>query len=574
MNRRRLLMMFALGAALTIPAVAWPAETADGDIQSLWVGGHCTTLSDYGLKVGEYNLGREELLPEFRYDLHSRRDHTLLDLQTHYYDRRNIFGRFEAQAADRLTGMIQYRSLGKRFGQDMLSNLETREWQSTRPGGKILTHEVTDSAADYHSHRHEIASQVGVLLSRTNNLRLMAAHRTILENGSAQQVNTSHCYSCHVVSQTRHVDNRTHQLEAGVQADIQALTAGYTFNYRSFSSSAASPWFAYDSAAHPASGASGPEFASRVTFSDTTLPVGVLPKTRTLAHKARLKGQVAGGQLSGALTYSTTKNQDTNVSSDAYGGTVQYAHRLSTRTRLVTRAGVMRRETDDYFVDLATFREGRPGPQVDFDFLRRSSLNRLDARGSAELSTRLNPKATLSLLAAYNRVHRDDYPFPDSVYTTNKYLGQAKLRYRPTTRMDASVSYRFEKTSHPFTSGRGLFEAPGRDILQPLAPNFAFIFYFQREDLRYQTITTLPTDRHEASFGGSLALGSGAGLQWNIKGVYDKNGDLDSLDVEHLSFQPTIGLTMATGGKWSYAAGYSYTYDKSRLPVTMPLFDG
>jgi len=569
-----MMILIAL-SGLAMPIVAAAADSDSSLTRSLWIGSHYTSISDYARKVGEYDLGKDELFPEARFDLHSTRKANIIDFWSHYYDYRTQTAGLSAKLGDRLSGEANYQSFIKAFGQDGLSNLETREWLSSRPGGKILTHELSDSGADYNIRRQEFQARLDFLLSHRNNVRLMAAHRTILEKGSQQQLTANHCYSCHVGSQTRRVDKRTYQYQAGLQADIQKLTAGYDFSYRTFSSHANAPTFTYDSAAHPVSGLSGPEFASRQIFSDTTLAVGTLPKTNKTGHKARLKGEVAGGQFSSSFTYSTAKNTVTDLKSDAYGGSAQYARRLSPRSRLVAKASLLRQKTDDVFIDLPTWRAGRPGTQVDFDYTRYSSLNRLDAKGSAELITKLNAKSQLSLLTAYQRVRRDNYPDVD--YTTNKYSGQAKYRYRPTTKADVTLAYRIDKTNKPFTAARGLFEASGRDVLKALdtiAATRGFIYYFQREALRYQTISTMPTDRHEGNLSGTLALGTRTTLQWSVKGVYDKNGDLDSLDVKHVSLQPTIGLTLTPSTKWSYAAGWTYTYDKARLPVTMPLFDG
>ncbi len=573
MKRLIILALVAL-SGLMIVSVINAEDSSTYVTKSVWIGGHYTTLTDYRRKVGEYNLGNDELLPEFRFDFLSQKSGSIFDLKTHYYDDRNITGELNAYVTDRLSASVQYRSLTKQFGQDLLTNLETREWLSTKPGGKILTHDLSDSGADYNIHRQEVLTRVSLLLSHENNVRFMATHRAILEKGSVQQVNTSHCYSCHVVSQTRSVDNRTQEFEAGLQADVSKMTAGYSFGYRSFSSHALIPTYAYDSAAHPVNGGSGPEFVTRLNFSDTTLPVGALPNSHKMSHKARLKGQVAGGYLASSIVYNSVKNTNSGISSDAYGASAQYLHALSARTRMVTRASFMRQKTDNYYVNLPTFREGRPGPEISFDFTRYSSLNRLNAAANVELVSRLNPKTVLSLLAAYNRVRRDDYPFHGSDYTTNKYTGQARLRYHPMMKLNTTFSYRFEKTSRPFESGRGLFEESGRNTLKPLADNFAFIFYFQREALRYQSITTLPTDRHEVKFDGSYVLGPRVSMLWSVKGSYDRNNDLDSLDIQHVSIQPAVSFSLVMNNKWTNAFGYSYSYEKSRLAVAVPLFDG
>ena len=76
--------------------------------------------------------------------------------------------------------------------------------------------------------------------------------------------------------------------------------------------------------------------------------------------------------------------------------------------------------------------------------------------------------------------------------------------------------------------------------MQPLAQNFAFIFYFQREALRYQTITTLPTDHHEFNLGGMILASAKASVNLNFRGLFDKNNELDSLDVKQSLIQPAI----------------------------------
>ncbi len=540
---------------------------------SVWVGTHYTDFSDYRRKVGEYNLGKDEWRPEFRFDNFSRSGSGTFDLTTHYYDPRNILGRL-ATTSERFKGIFQYRSLTRQLGQDMLGNLETREWLSTRPGGKILTHELRDSGADYNIRRQELLSKISVLMSQQNNVRFSAAHRMILQDGQAQSVATNHCFSCHVVSQTAKVENTTHELEAGLEGDVGKYRLGYQLGFRSYSSHAPTPNMDYDAAKHPVNGGSGPEFSSRQVFDDTSAAVGAKPKTRKLSHKMKAKGNVAGGQTTGTLTFSRAENLNTDLKSDVYAGTLTYTRILSPRSRLVARINGLRQKADDPLIDLPTFREGRTGPQFDFDYTRYSSLDRTEGKGSLEYITRLNARTNLALLAAYQRTERDNYPEKNAGTTTSKFTGQAKFRYRANARLSGNFSYRFEKTSDPFVSGRGLFEARGRETLEPLAPNFAFIFYFQREDLRYQSVTTLPTDDHQMQFGATFTPNAKTSLQLGLKGRFDKNGDLDSLDVKHMSLQPTLGLTLTPNPKWSLAAGFDYTYAESRIPITMPLFDG
>ena len=95
-----------------------------------------------------------------------------------------------------------------------------------------------------------------------------------------------------------------------------------------------------------------------------------------------------------------------------------------------------------------------------------------------------------------------------------------------------------------------------------------------REALRYQDITTQPTDRHEFEVKSTIRPSNKANLALGFKTVMDKNGDLDSLDVENMSFQPNLNFTLMPNIKWTMVTGYTFNYNKSRGPVTVALFDG
>ena len=161
---------------------------------------------------------------------------------------------------------------------------------------------------------------------------------------------------------------------------------------------------------------------------------------------------------------------------------------------------------------------------------------------------------------------------------TKQFIGQAKLRWRKGLKYSSNVKYRFEKTSDPFTSGRGLFESRGRGVILPLGPAEsgypAWVFYFQREGLRYQNITTVPTDYHRIEWSSTWRPTNKYTVNLGLKATFDKNNDLDSLDVKHTALQPNIALNLMPNNQVTLTAGYTYNYDKSRGPVAVPLFDG
>ena len=575
-----LVCLFALVAFGTV--VAEDSEPANTGF-SLWVGSHYTDFTDSPKKVGEYNLGNSEALPEFKLNLLSRSNGKLFSLDGHYYDDQNINANLRAEVGNRMNLSVQYRSMIRQTEQDLLENIAAQEFAgldslgNDKRGGKMLTHAITDPGADYNYNRQEILTRLNILLSKKNNVRLVAAHRSILKNGTEQKVASDHCFSCHLTSESAEVDQRTHEIEAGLEAEVDNVDVGYTFGYRKFKSYTADPTAYFDKAMHPikiTDTAVQHEFESRVIFDDSTAPFGTYPETERFSHKVRVKGKLGTGRLASSLVYSTSKNKRTDLSSDAVSGVLNYAVPLSPRTRLIARVTGARLTADDPFIDLPTFRDGRPGPHVDFDYIRYSTIDRTEGKATAEVITRLNPKMTLSVLAGYQLIDRDDYPTPGDGLTTNRFIGQAKLRYRKGLKYSTSLKYRFEKTSDPFTSGRGLFEHVGRDRLLPLVDGLKFIFYFQREALRYQNITTEPTDYHEFVWSSTWRPDPKVNMVLGARGKYDKNNDLDSLDVEHFSIQPNIALNLTPDPRVVVSTGYTLNYSKSRGPVTVALFDG
>ncbi|MBD3403489.1 hypothetical protein GF420_11380 [candidate division GN15 bacterium] len=580
---KTLLSVIALALLFTVG----PSLSAqDGDLTqktSLWIGGHYTTFSDYTKKVGEYKIGLDEFMPEFKVNYLGVGTDNIFRLDGHFYDRYNIDGVADVTIADQFSFNVQYRSLIHQLGQDRLEYMSTREYfhNTGSYGGKILTHEVLDPQADYNVHRQEILSEMSVLLSQKRNVRFYAAHRTILTDGHVQSIAGTHCFSCHVTSRTAEVQNNTHELEAGLQADINPdVTVGYEFDYRFFEPQAPDQVARFDVAKHPVHGGAGAEFSSRQVFDDTSVVVNRIPKSEKVGNKVRVKGNLGEKtRFATSLGYNRVENKYTEIYSGTWHGAVNLSTILSPRSRLVIKAtGLRTKGTDDYRIDLPVYREGRPGPassRPSFDYTRLSTLDRADARASAEFIHRLNPRMILAFLGGYERIDRYNYP-ADEDYVTSRLIGQGKLRYRQGLRFSGWARYRFEKTSDPFVAERGLFEARGRealgrDLTDMPAP---WTFYYEREALHYQPITTSPTDAHEVELRGYFNPNPKVSLNLGLLFHYDKNGDLDSLDVKRTKFTPTLGLNLTPNPKWVLSTGYTMNHVTSRGPITVALFDG
>jgi hypothetical protein len=574
--------------------------SADDDVTyktALWLGGHHTNFTGYPYGVSEYNLITDEPIPEFMLDFERQAPGQRTTVKGYFFDKYNANLKATSTFGDRLSAAVRYRSLLHNVGRDLLANLSAREYlgggmiddpTSDDPadsieagGGKMLTHELADDPVEYREKRHEISSDVNLLLTRTGNLRLIAAHKSIIERGHEQQVSVMHCFSCHVTSKTAEIDKQTHQINAGLEGEVSAFYDGYRYGYRTFSSNAEPQEIAYDDAKHPVHGGAAAEFGSRQIYDGETITYGLYPDIEKMSHKVRLTGDIPGGRLASAFTYSTVENSRENyagvpLKAESYGGHVNYATSLSARTRLIAKAAGRRVKNNDPFIDLPTWRdyEGAAGPTEIFDSTRFSSLDRREIEASAKVVARLTRKLRMSAATGIENISRYDYPDSGADYATTKLFGEVGMKYREGLSYSLRGNYRYEHTTDPFVSGRGLFELRGREALQLPYPGFRFAFYYQREDLRYQDITTIPTDRHELELMSTYHPDNNVNIAFGFKTSYDKNGELDSLDVEHFMFQPNLNVSITPHPQWTLAGGSTYGYYRSRGPVTVALFDG
>lgn len=573
-------LILAVVALLLFGAMSAFAEgEAEVDKYQLWIGGAYTDTADYAKKVGEYNLVQEagQFLPEFDFSYFGLRDNGTFFLNAGYTNYQNYNGQIVATSGDKLKANFAIRSTSHQLQQDLMENLETREYLPTTdsPSGKMLTHEFQDVTDDYGYRRTEILSRVSYLLDREKGLKLNVAHKAIMKKGHEQSISSNHCFSCHATSKTQKVDDISQQIEAGIEGQHKQFEYGYQFGYRYYKSEAPTQSAYYDNAEHPALGTNDEEFGSRVAFEDVTLPYNQKPTTEKMSHKIRLAGDLGKTKFAGNLTYSRSENKGTQLASSTWFGVMNITVPIDYKTRFIGRLKGQRTKSDEYFVDVPLYREGRPGLQVNFDFMRFSYLDRADGEVSAELIHRLNKKITLSGLAGFNRIDRYNYPSQDDNLVTNQFYIQGKLNYRKGLKYRTTLKARYEKTSDPFVSTRGLFEENGSLVLDglPGAPS-DLVFYFQREDIRYQNVTSEPTDLFEVDWKSTWQPMNNTTVNLGAKFVMDKNSDLDSVDVDHTKIQPHLAVTAMPDPKWSLTLGATHYYAKATVPAAVALFDG
>lgn len=559
---------------------------------SLLLGAHYDSFDDYAKKVGEFRKIYDGAYPDARFGLFAKGRDSYLDFKGHFYDNKSMGADFTGKLSNRVSAKVKYLLYRRELQTDLLGNINAREMLANgAPGGKMLSHEDLNPGYDYYYDRNRVESEVEVLISEKHDVKFMAAHRFWNDTGHEQKIATMHCFSCHLSSQAAKVDRTVNQFNVGLEGKPGPVGVSYNFMYSKFKSDANPPDVLFDPAKHPVNGGAGTEFGSREIYSGEDVVYGVYPETEKIGNRVKFTTSFGKNYLSGSAFYHRAKNKLTALESSylgygqdnlvvsSLGGTVNFSAALNKTMRLIARSSMTRIKADSAYINLPLWRYDYAGDSAltgggqDFSFWRYSSLSRIEGKGSLEFTMLANTNTTISVLAGYEGINREDYPYAEADDATNRFIGQAKIRYREGLKYSLGLKYRLEKTDNPFTDYRGLFEHEGRGVLEPL-PGNTFIFYFQREDLKYQNVTTLPTIEHKLELTGHYKLNHKVGLNANVKLNLDKNTELDSLEVEHTYFQPSLGFNITPDMRWVLAGGMRYQYYKSRGPIAVAMFDG
>ncbi|OPX34200.1 hypothetical protein B1H10_04160 [candidate division KSB1 bacterium 4484_188] len=156
---------------------------------NLWVGNHYTGLNDYTLKVAEFDRNVDGFVPEFKLNFAQYRDNKGFGVNGYFYDPKRMGFTFEGNSSNLFEARVSYNSFYRQYQRDLMNNLIVREAgnrEGTTMGGKMITHEDLNPAADYGFRRQEIRTDLGFKIPGLENIKVIASHRSILEKGSDQ----------------------------------------------------------------------------------------------------------------------------------------------------------------------------------------------------------------------------------------------------------------------------------------------------------------------------------------------------------------------------------------------------
>ena len=169
----------------------------------------------------------------------------------------------------------------------------------------------------------------------TGKLTLHVGYRQQEREGTVQSTTISHCDSCHVVSQSRPIDEETTDVSFGGKVAWQGGQIGFSANSREFSTDPTAISLLYDDALHPELRL--PLFDNRLQFDSAEGPQAVDRRSDTSKDTYRIDGtfnDVGGFTVAAQGVWSATENDYSQRESEYSGYLLSAARRFDNQWNL------------------------------------------------------------------------------------------------------------------------------------------------------------------------------------------------------------------------------------------------
>jgi len=564
---------FASCLACLLPAAL--AAQVTGSVQ---LGGHGSSEKDNPARAAEYSSTASG--PDAVVSLRAYLENLYLELESWAVatDRQEHALAFELGRTVR--SHTSFSKLPHRLVHDSLANLA-----GAVSDVKTVYATNTDPSARYGIRYDQFANRTDIQLPQAPWLVIRTEWREQWRTGHMQSLSVSHCYSCHVVSQTKATDQHTQDAALSARVNVANWLFVASAASRDFREREAAPTRLYERAQHP--NLRTPLFDDRVIFDERNgpLPYGVLPRQEKDTYRFSITNPDLLG-FSFALAYATSDltNQHTGNKVSYDGVSLSMSRKLAPRTNLAFYARAYSFDSSDYFFDSPepvavagpyagkTYRQ-RYG--FDPDYLRRSALDRDVVEGTLRLSHLFSSKASLTAQYQARQIDRANYEVSPGETTTLEQKLKVGLTLRPNARLSLRATAAYADISHPFMA---LNAACNPDPLQtnpapsPLAPGS--VQYYQIHDARVADLTASPSAFKELRLAASFQANPSTLATLTYQWWDGDNQDLDLTNWSKNTQAVTASLTWAPAERWQLYAAATYGERETETFVCIPLMDG
>lgn len=554
-------------------AVTWGQLT--GQVQ---IGGHGAQEKDNPARAAEYTTTQSG--PDAKVDLSYRGGFLHLGLVSDAVSSDQQRHLLSFELGRMVRSHTTFSKLPHRLVHDRLLNLA-----GSISDVKIVYGEDRDPTARYGIRYDELTHRTDLQFPQAAWLTVSAELREQWRQGKVQSLSISHCYSCHVISQTRDLDH--HTKDAGLAATVQ--TGNWHLRASAVTRSArernGAPLRLYDRAQHP--NLRTPLFDDRATYDSRNgpLPYAWYPTQEKDTYKLTIANdRLAGFSLLFGAASSKLTNTHTGNEVEYDGVSLSLARRLSPSTRLSVYLRSYTFESTEYFYDSPepvaaagpyagkTYRQ-----QYGFnpDYLRLSALDRDVTEGYLRVVHKLAKPTTLTAqyqVRHIDRVHMEVAPGETTTLEQELTL-RLDTRWRNRAKLRASLTY--GDVENPFMHlNAACNPAPMQTVAvpSPLVPGS--VQYYQMYGARVADLTASPSRYWEAK----------ASLTHNVTPQFLANlslrywdGDNEDLDLTQWSNNLqaiTASVSWTPSQKVQAHAGATYGRRETETFMCIPVMDG
>ncbi|MGQ9834418.1 MAG: GSU2204 family CXXCH-containing (seleno)protein [Thermoanaerobaculaceae bacterium] len=550
-----------------------------GQVQgTVEIGGHGSQEEGSPNRAAEYQSTMSG--PQATVSLRARQEKLFLALESHARSSDSQKHTLTLEVGRLFRSHTTFSKLPHRLPHDSLANLA-----GAVSDVKIVYATDTEPWASYGIRYDRLENRSTLQIPGAPWLSITTQFQEQWRQGRTQSLSTSHCYSCHVVSQGRAVDQHTRDAGISVRASFGNWSLTGTVSSRQFRERGETPTRLYERAEHP--NLRKPLFDDRVTFDERNgpLPYNWLPTQEKDSWRATLAHANLWG-MSLAATYAHSKLTNTHTENTASfdGLTVSLARALSRKTRLSLFLRSYSWDSSDYFYD-SPEPAAVAGPYVgktyrqrygfDPDLLRLSTLDRDVVEGILRFQARLRPSTSLAAEYQVRNIDRVHYQVAPGETATLEQKLKLTLSIRPLHKLQLRAQGVLAHISHPFMA---LNAACTLEPLQtnatpsPLAPGS--VQYYQIHEARIADLTASPARYSSLRLSATYPLTprSSATL---VASYWDgQNDELDLTNWSKSSAAVTATLNFAPMPKLENYLALSVGTREMETRVCIPLMDG
>jgi len=546
-------------------------------------GFHWTDWDDYRGKVGEYEQLERGIRPDVGITINGKTKYSYFEVQGFYYEDMDNSVYADIDLLRILSEEFSYFRMPHFFEHDPLTNLDACFCNvAGEPTPAATESEDLNPGAEYFLRYSRMESKTTFRLPFLPGSEVFFDYRKEQRSGHRQATTLSKCSSCHVVGQSRTIDEYTEDFNPGFKskfgnAETGWFTLAYDYLKRRFGERGDDPLNRYNPAVHPGTGLD--VFTNRIQYQDATLPFNVIPSSEKETHTIKLHGQFPKIITDVFTSYvnSSAKNMHTQAESELESFVARITNSLIPGLIVSGRFKAMDIDNDDVLVQVNE-RVGTAGPQAgqtysqiytEFvpEFLRKSALNRTVYEAELSARYRLMRQLTLDGKLKWKSTDREYYEVEPGDTQTDEYTGRIGLNYRQ-PKLYGYLYYQHDSISDPFANLRAACSPSGTNVAG--ATPFTGLQYFQFYNMRQQTLSNIPDNKDQIK----------ASFSWiatpkvSLNGYYRYINESNDFDWDQESHIPSVSLWVAPLSNLNFTLFYLFNYQETDSIICEPVFDG